>query len=147
LRKLAAQARTRAELSQALKVKQVPEDAAEAVLDRMEAVGLVDDRSFAQDWVESRQQRRYLSKSALRRELSSKGVDREVIDSALAQVEAPDELRAAQALVAKKLRGMASLDAQVRYRRLTGMLARRGFNPAVIVQAVADAAADAEDDG
>jgi len=42
---------------------------------------------------------------------------------------------------------MAGLDAQVRYRRLTGMLARRGFNPGVIVQAVTDAVTSFEDGG
>jgi regulatory protein len=136
LRKLAAQARTRAELSRALQAKQVPTQAAEAVLDRMEAIGLIDDQGFARDWVESRQQRRNLSKTALRRELTAKGVDREQIDSALEEVDADDELTAARSLAAKKARAMAGLDVQVRYRRLAGVLGRRGFNPGVINQVV-----------
>jgi regulatory protein len=136
LRKLAAQARTRAELSRALQAKQVPTQAAEAVLDRMEAIGLIDDQGFAHDWVESRQQRRNLSKTALRRELTAKGVNREQIDSALEEVDADDELIAARSLAAKKARAMAGLDVQVRYRRLAGVLGRRGFNPGVINQVV-----------
>lgn len=134
LRKLAAQARTRAELSKALKAKEVPDAAANAVLDRMEEVGLIDDRGFAQDWVESRQLRRHLSRSALRRELVTKGVDRDEIEVALEQVDGDDELAAARSLVAKKARSMAGLDRQVRYRRLAGMLGRRGFGPGVISQ-------------
>ena len=39
LRKLAAQSRTRAELARALKTREVPEEAASAVLDRMSEVG------------------------------------------------------------------------------------------------------------
>lgn len=131
LRKLAAQARTRHELAVALAAREVPEDVAEAVLDRMEAVGLVDDRTFARDWVESRQQRRHLSRSALRRELQTKGVDRDQIDEALTEVEADDEVEAALALASKKLRSLVGLERDVQYRRLAGALARRGFNGGV----------------
>jgi regulatory protein len=131
LRKLAAQARTRHELAKALASRDVPEDVAEQVLDRMESVGLVDDEAFARDWVESRQQRRHLSKSALRRELQSKGVDRDQIDQAVADVESGDELEAAEALAAKRLRTMSGLAREVQYRRLAGVLARRGFGSGV----------------
>jgi len=131
LRKLAAQGRTRQELAKALASRQVPDDVATRVLDRMESVGLVDDATFARDWVQSRQQRRHLSKSALRRELQGKGVEREVVDEAVAGVEGSDELCAAEALALKKLRTMGGLSREVRYRRLAGALARRGFAPGV----------------
>ena len=75
-----------------LKIKRVPPEAAEAVLDRFQEVGLVDDGQFAQDWVESRQGRRHLSRSALRREFSAKGVDREEIEAALEPVTSEEEL-------------------------------------------------------
>ncbi len=131
LRKLAAQARTRQELAKALAARQVPEDVAQSVLERFEAVGLVDDSAFARDWVQSRQQRRHLSKSALRRELQTKGVDRDDIDAAVAQVDGSDELTAAQALAEKKLRSVTGLPREVQYRRLAGALARRGFSGSI----------------
>lgn len=132
LRKLSAQARTRAELEKALRKKEVPEQAAATVLDRMESVGLIDDSTFARDWIESRQQRRYLSKAALRRELSVKGIERTEIESALEVVGSDDELEAARALAAKRVRSMGALEPHVRYRRLAGVLARRGFGPAMV---------------
>lgn len=131
LRKLAAQARTRQELARALSARQVPEDVAEFVLDRMEAVGLVDDEAFARDWVESRQQRRHLSRSALRRELQTKGIDRDQIDEAVAGVETDDEIEAALALAQKRMRSLQGLEREVQYRRLAGALARRGFSGGV----------------
>ena len=131
LRKLAAQARTRHELAKALAARKVPDEVAAAVLDRMEAVGLVDDEAFARDWVASRQQRRHLSKSALRRELQTKGVDRERIEEAVSEVASDDEAEAALALATKKLRSMAGLERDVQYRRLAGALARRGFSGSV----------------
>ncbi|MBM7800583.1 regulatory protein [Microlunatus panaciterrae] len=132
LRKLTAQARTRDELAKALKTRKVPEDVSEKVLDRMEEVGLVDDAEFARSWVSSRQGRRHLSKTALRRELVTKGVDRDQIDEALDQVDSEDERAAALALAEKKLRSMSGLDRQVQYRRLAGALGRRGFGPGIV---------------
>ena len=122
LRKLTGQARTRHELDQALQKKNVPDEVATTVLDRLEEVGLVDDEAFAQDWVESRQRRRHLSRSALRRELQLKGVDRDQVDAALATVDADDELAAARALVAKKQGATRGLDPLVRQRRLVRCL-------------------------
>lgn len=138
LRKLTGQARTRQELDRALAAKQVPAAVAEQVLDRLEDVGLVDDRRFAQDWVESRQTRRGLSRAALRRELQAKGVVGEVIEEALQPVAYEDELAAARGLALKKLRAMTGLDRQVRYRRLAGALSRRGFSSGVVASVLAE---------
>jgi regulatory protein len=134
LGKLAVRAHTRHELEQALRAKKVPTAVAQQVLDRMASVGLVDDTAFACAWVESRQQRRHLSAPALRRELQAKGVDRETIEAVLASVDNQAELVAARALVQRKSAVMAHLGDQVRYRRLAGMLSRRGFSPAVIAR-------------
>jgi regulatory protein len=54
----------------------------------------------------------------------------------LEEVDSDDELQAARSLAAKKATVLSGLDAQVRYRRLAGMLGRRGFNPGVINQVV-----------
>ena len=132
LRKLTASARTRHELDEALQKKNVPDEIAAAVLDRLEDVGLIDDGAFAQSWVESRQQRRHLSRSALRRELQTKGVDREQVEAALASVDSEDELTAARTLAAKKVSSMHGLDRVVRERRLAGVLARRGFGSGIV---------------
>jgi regulatory protein len=131
LRKLTARPRTRRELDQALQAKNVPPSVKKAVLDRMQEVGLVDD---AADWVASRQQRRHLSRRALRRELESKGVERSDIDSALNDVDFDSELTTARDLVARKRATMSGLARDVQYRRLAGILGRRGFDTAVAVQ-------------
>ena len=53
LRRLTMRAHTRHELDKALQAKNVPQSVKEAVLDRMQEVGLVDDATFAVDWVAS----------------------------------------------------------------------------------------------
>lgn len=141
-RKLAAQARTRHELDQALRAKDVPEPVAAKVLDRMEEVGLVDDAALARDWVDSRQQRRQLSRQALRHELERKGVERDAIDDALDSVDSEDEYAAARVLVERKARSMSGLPRDVRYRRLVGVLARRGFSGSLSARVIAEVLAE-----
>ena len=138
LRKLTARACTRHELGQALQAKNVPQDVIDAVLDRLQEVGLVDDAAFAVDWVTSRQQRRHLSRGLLRRELQRKGVERSHIDSALERVDRSAELRSARDLVERKRAAMDGLPREVQYRRLAGMLSRRGFDSAITTKVLAD---------
>lgn len=138
LRKLTAQARTRHELAVALRARNVPEDTASEVLDRLGEVGLIDDAAYAEDWVASRQQRRHLSRSTLRQELQRKGVPRDKIDHALEQVTSDAEYQAALDLARRKHAGMSTLEPAVCYRRLAGALARRGFAPAIISRVLRD---------
>jgi regulatory protein len=138
LRKLTAKACTRHELDRALQAKNVPGGVIDGVLDRLQEVGLVNDASFAVDWVSSRQQRRHLSRRLLRRELQAKGVERSHIDSALDQVDRNAELTSARDLVDRKLASMSGVAREVQYRRLAGMLSRRGFDSTITTQVLAD---------
>ena len=126
--------------------KAVPEAIIEAVLDRFEEVGLVDDAQFAGLWVEG-QQRRMKSTRALKQELRLKGVDAEVVDEALSGTADDADYRAALALAQKKVRTMGALEPHVRYRRLAGALARRGFAPGLCHRVVSEVTEDADDDG
>ncbi len=139
LTKLTASAKSRHELADALAAKDVPDDVAQEVLDRFEAVGLVDDAAFADTWVRSRQTSRGLSKRALSQELRRKGVDDEVIKDSLDQIDPDDELANAESLVQRKLRATRNLDAETRTRRLVGMLARKGYPAGLAFKVVREA--------
>lgn len=147
LRLLTMRARTRQELAEALRQRNVPPEVAETVLDRMTDVGLIDDDAFARSWVTSRQERRHLSKSVLRRELRDKGVEAELIDDAVAEVSGEDERAAARVLAEKKLRSMRGLDVRVQQRRLAGALGRRGFSADVVGSILREIISDDGDDG
>jgi len=138
LRRLTTRAHTRYELDKALQAKNVPQSVKEAVLDRMQEVGLVDDATFAVDWVASRQQRRHLSRRALKRELEVKGVERGDIDRALENVDRDAELASARELVERKRAAMSALARDVQQRRLAGLLSRRGFDSAVITRVLSE---------
>jgi regulatory protein len=129
LRLLTARARTRAELLAQLSKRGYPGDVSAQVIDRLAAVGLVDDTDFAQQWVRSRRANAGKSRRALAAELHTKGVDREVITAALSGIDADDERARAEELVRTKLRRETLSTDDVRItRRLVGMLARRGYS-------------------
>jgi regulatory protein len=117
----------------------VPEEAAEVVLGRFAEVGLIDDAMFANAWVESRHHGRGLGRRALVAELNQRGVDRDDIQAAVAKLSPETEFSTARALVERKLSSTASLPAQVRLRRLVGMLARKGYPAGVAYRVVREA--------
>ncbi|OBF15709.1 recombination regulator RecX [Mycobacterium sp. ACS4331] len=130
LRLLTVRARTRAELQGQLAKRGYPDDVSAAVLDRLTDVGLVDDADFAEQWVRSRRVNAGKGKRALAAELRTKGVDDDVIDEALADIDAGAERQRAEELVRAKLRRerLAEDDDTKVMRRLVGMLARRGYS-------------------
>jgi regulatory protein len=142
LRLLTAAPRTRAQLADALRRRGVPDEAAEVVLARFAEVGLIDDAMFASAWVESRHRGRGLGRRALAAELNRRGVDRADVQSAVAQISPETELATARALVERRLASTAGQPAQVRMRRLAGMLARKGYPSGLAYQVVREALQD-----
>ena len=136
LDQLAGRARSRADLEKKLAQRNVPGELATRLLDRFEEVGLVDDAAFAREWVAQRQQGRGLARRALAQELRRKGIDDEVAREALDEIDPDDEVEAARTLVRRRLRTVRDLDQQVAVRRLSGMLARKGYPPSVAFRVV-----------
>jgi regulatory protein len=147
LRALTGAPKTRQQLADLLAQRDVPEDAAEVVLDRFTEVGLIDDAAFARAWVSSRQAGRGLARRALSAELRAKGVEPEVAAEAVSEVDDDDERAAARRLVERRARAMRRLDRTTATRRLMGMLARKGYNGGLAAAVVREAldSAGAED--
>lgn len=143
LRLLTVRARTRAELAGQLAKRGYPDEAAEAVLARLEAVGLIDDEDFTEQWVRSRQANAGKGKRALAAELRTKGVAEELIAGVLDGIDAGAERGRAEQLVERRLRRevLGDGDDPKVMRRLVGMLARRGYSQSMAVAVVAEAVA------
>ncbi|MEV6123725.1 recombination regulator RecX [Streptomyces sp. NPDC052077] len=139
LRLLTGTPRTRKQLADALRKREIPDEAAEEVLSRFEEVGLIDDGAFADAWVESRHHGRGLARRALARELRTKGVDAPLIDAAVSRLDAEREEETARELVDRKLRATRGLDRDKRLRRLAGMLARKGYSEGMALRVVRQA--------
>lgn len=145
LRQLALRDRTRAELDRALRSRGVPDEVADQVLERFTEVGLVDDEAFAARWVETAD-RRLRSRTGLRQELAAKGVDPEIARDAVGSRDDDAEYAAALALARKRAAATREAPPQVRYRRVLGALARRGFGAPIAHRAVRAALGGASDD-
>jgi len=146
LRLLTARARTRAELSGQLTKRGYPGDIRDRVLDRLAAAGLVDDADFAEQWVRSRRANSGKSRRALAAELHTKGVDNDIITTALGGLDAAAERERAEQLVRARLRREALGEDDTRVsRRLAAMLARRGYSQTLAGEVVvAELAAERE---
>ncbi|WP_027644690.1 regulatory protein RecX [Salinispora oceanensis] len=140
LRQLAVRPRTRAELARALSRRGISAEVATTVLDRYDEVGLIDDAAFARAWVSSRHAGRGLARRALATELRQRGVDGDVAKVALGELDDETEAETARALAERKLRATRGEPDAV-FRRLVGMLARKGYSPGVAIRAVKEALA------
>lgn len=126
-------ARSRKELHDRLVAAEFEADVVEAVLDDLAGVGLIDDESFAREWVRQRHVRRGKSARALNLELKDKGVAAEDRAAALEQVTEDSEEAIARQIAAKKARTLKKVPADRHerdkfLRRIVGTLARRGYN-------------------
>ena len=136
---LTAAPRTRAELAAALRRRGVPEETAEAVLGRFSEVRLIDDAAFAAAWVESRHHGRGLARRALAAELRQRGVPRDDIRAAIGGLDPRQEIATARDLVERRLASTMGQPLATRIRRLTGLLARKGYSAAIAYRVVREA--------
>ncbi|MDP4804087.1 MAG: recombination regulator RecX [Candidatus Nanopelagicales bacterium] len=127
LRRLDVAPRTRGELSDSLVAQQIPALVITEVLDRFEEVGLIDDELFARMWAQSRHTHKGQSRHVIRQELRRKGIDDDLIATALDAISDDQETERARALVERKLVSLTRFDNHVIERRLVGMLARKGY--------------------
>ncbi len=141
-RQLAAMARSRAQLRSTLIRRGFAEATAEEVLAEFTELGLVDDASFAQEWVRSRHLRRGLSRFVLARELSQRGIAEDIAEAALALIEPESELAAAESLARKRLRATGPPSSRTEWNRLLAYLARRGYSRDIALPVIRHIAAE-----
>lgn len=144
LRLLDQRARSKYELQQRLLALEFDAQVVADVIADLERVGLIDDATFATEWVRQRSQRRGKSRMALNLELKEKGISGDLRAAALDQITGTDERALAQRFAAKKARGIKSAPrGRVEYdrhlRRILGVLARRGFPQGVSMQVAREA--------
>jgi len=128
LRALERRSFARVDLGRRLVRKGHPRPAVEAAVERAFGLGLLDDAAFALSYVQTRSIRGR-GPARLTRDLLAMGVDRRLIDRALA-AEWPDDsdrTRVPLALATKRAAQLGDLPRPVKRRRVLAFLARRGF--------------------
>jgi len=133
-RYLDRRARTVGEMRRHLEHKRVEASVADRALDTLIEDGYLDDARFARLFVQDKRELELWGADRIERALLGRGVDRELVESALAPPDSDGELGRALALLRRRLRS-APRDRRERNRAL-GVLLRKGFDPELALEAV-----------
>jgi regulatory protein len=143
LRLLSVRSRSRYELRSRLLRAGYEMDEVETALVDLEGVGLVDDEAFARELAEH-QRRKGLGRRAGLAALRGKGVDRDLAERTVDEVQPEDDADIAFELASARLERLRSLSPDVLHRRLLSYLIRRGYEPVIARSAVRRAIAEME---
>jgi regulatory protein len=146
---LAARPRAARDLERVLVRKGEPSEHVATAIQRLITMGILDDALFARQFIRAKISGAGLSRRRLQSELWRRGVARDVIDAALAEVMAEDEVDEDAQIVevaARKLRTLRSADPAVARRRLYAFLARRGYDSSAIRRVIDSLPANGEDE-
>ena len=110
-----------------------PAEVVDRVLERLAEKHLLDDREFADYWVEQRERFSPRSSYALAQELRQRGVDRETSD---AVVDAERDSQRALDAARTRLHALTGADYQTFRTKLTAFLQRRGFSYSIARETV-----------
>jgi regulatory protein len=127
-------ARSEAEIRQNLQRHAISPENIEHTLDRLKQSGLLNDAAFAQAWVENRTDLRPRGRRALSYELQQRGVDRQLIEETLLEVDDPALAYQAAAQRAGRFTNLEWKDFRVKMFRY---LAQRGFDYEVSAPVIA----------
>ena len=116
----------------------------DGAIQRLGDLGILDDATFTEAWVESRDRARPRGERALRRELALKGIDRELVDEAMT-ARRPDpgadgdpDVAAAERLLARQASKLRRIvDPRERRQRTYALLVRNGFDPEIAARLAA----------
>ncbi|MDR5701020.1 regulatory protein RecX [Agromyces aerolatus] len=106
---------------------------------RYERLGYLDDVRLAEQLVRTGAERRGRGSGAILAELTRRGVGADAIRAALDELDPDLERRNALTVAERRARQLRGLDRSVAERRLTAFLQRRGYESAVVREAVAAA--------
>ncbi|MCL2515414.1 MAG: recombination regulator RecX [Microbacteriaceae bacterium] len=139
LHQLARRGMSRWELEQVLRKREVDDTVAQAELDRLASVGLLDDEALAVSLVYAARARKGQGRQAIERELHRRHIAADAIAAALVDYDQEEELERAIEVAVKRVSQMTGLDDQTAERRLYGYMQRRGYSGETIGIAVGDA--------
>jgi regulatory protein len=150
VRFLGTRPRTRWELERRLRRAAASDDVITATLDRLAAMGYVDDTAFARWWAEQRDRHAPRGRRMVEAELRQHGVPRDVLESLRgeqlaepvldAEALPASEAERAQVALKRHLKGRI-MPADIKARqRIGAFLVRRGFDPETVRGAIRQAA-------
>jgi len=133
LHRLTGGARTEKQLSDALNTKNIPPTIIETTIIWLREYDYVNDERYAKERAEAKN-RNGMGRRAIEQDLLRKGVPQTLISETLTLISEKDEYATARAFALKWLHSCRNLEKDAAYRRIAGMLARRGFPPNIVYE-------------
>jgi regulatory protein len=130
--------RSSADLKARLVAKDVEPSIADAIIARYLEVGLLDDRALAAMIARTRQTERGQAPRVIAAELRRKGFSEADIESAVEHITAVVQWESATTLAESRWGRMSGLDSEVKVRRLTAFLGRKGYPASMVFGLVRD---------
>jgi len=119
---------TQRDLDKKLKTRQVATgDDREKVIARLKELNYLNDKEFANDYIEMRGKYNPRGKKLLELELKIKGIDKTIIKNALNEANI-DSIAAAHEVIKRKQKSLEKLPKEKRKAKIFYMLAARGFD-------------------
>lgn len=123
------------EIERKLKLKEYPADDAAVALKYLIEHDLINDRHFAKRYVENHPTRGQIR---LKWELIKKGIDKELVDETIANINLEDEMIVVKELAGEWLKKHQNRPKEKIYQSLGGYLARQGFGFDVVKSVLND---------
>ena len=117
------------EIRKKLKEQGYTDEIIDNVISMMEGYGYLNDKTFAEEWIQSRRLNNPKGKIVLKRELAQKGIEGDIIEEAFNQsFDESQQSEIALDMARRKSRSYINDDPISARRKLQGYLIRRGFD-------------------
>lgn len=117
------------EIRKKLKEQGYTDEIMDNVISMMEGYGYLNDKTFAEEWIQSRRQNNPKGKIVLKRELTQKGIEGDIIEEVFNQsFDESQQSEIALDMARRKSRSYINDDPISARRKLQGYLIRRGFD-------------------
>lgn len=128
--------RSESELCQRLKRKGFADEVIKKILSFLKDKCFIDDNYFAKAWIESRI-KKPLGLRRLKQELRIKGINKDIIEKTIGEIkENYNEEEVVKGIIKKRLVKLKNIDPQKARARIYAYLLRRGFSPAIVIDAL-----------
>jgi len=137
--------RSEQEFHQRLVQKGFEPQVVEALLEEFKRQGRLDDARFSLYFAQAQMALRPVGQQFIRIKLEAKGIAPEFVEQAVAAVAEKPDLDLARELAQNRKKALVALPHPIAQRRLSGFLARRGFDEEVVVRVVREVLGDSGD--
>ena len=141
LKFLSYRPRSEKEFEYWFKKKEIGEDVQKLVISKLKELKFINDEEFARVWIEQRTNFKPRSSRLIKIELRQKGISKDIIESEIfnSQFSIFNEMEKAKKIINSKIHKYKGLSKQEIFKKLGGVLARRGFSYEVIKQSIDEA--------